>query len=149
VNCLRESVFFALLLLQGCATIYTDSGQGVTLITTCANSTKVVNSQCTLTTPRGVQTVITPAAVELLRTDKKVIIECDSPETGKGRAELNSSENLKWAGNLTPYNLPWNLFGGAIVGIIVDSATGASSEFPTSLTISLSCPSADKSEALT
>jgi hypothetical protein len=139
----RAFVFLVLALLQGCATIYTDSGQGVTLITTCANSTKVVNSQCALTTPRGIQTVTTPAAVELLRTDKRVTIECDSPETGKGRAELNSSENLKWAGNLTPYNLPWNLFGGAIVGIIVDSASGASSEFPKSLTISLACPSSN------
>lgn len=134
------------LLVSGCATIYTDSGQGVTLITTCVNSTRVVKSECTLTSPRGSQTVITPAAVELARTDKRVTIECDSRETGKGRAELSSVENLKWAGNLTPYNLAWNLFGGAIVGVVVDSASGASSEFPKSLTISLACPDApDKS----
>lgn len=126
----------AMSMISGCASIYTDATQAVTLITTCANSTRVIQSQCTLRTPRGAQTISTPGAVELSRTDQRVSIECESPETGKGRAEISSRENLNWAGNLNP----WNLVGTAIIGIIVDSASGATSEFPKSITIAMACP---------
>jgi len=126
------------LLISGCATIYTDSTQSVTFITTCNGSTKVVPAQCTLVTPRGTQRLTTPGVVELARTDSRVSIECDSAASGLGRAELKSSSNLSWTGNFAPFI---GGIAGGIVGGVVDSVSGASQEFPKSITISLACVS--------
>ena len=123
-------------LVVGCATIYTDPTQSVTFITTCANSTRVVVAQCSITSPRGIQKLNTPGVIELSRSDTRLAIECDSPESGFGRTELRADTSLKWTGNFAPFI---GGISGGIVGGLIDGASGASNEFPKSLTITLNC----------
>ena len=130
------SLLVAAALLTGCATIYTDSTQSVTFITTCENSTRVVPAECSIIGARGTQKISTPGVISLARTDTKLSIECDSPISGRGRAELTADANFKWTGNFAPFV---GGIAGGIVGGLVDVASGASNEFPRSITISLNC----------
>jgi hypothetical protein len=136
VNGLPFLLLAATVLLNGCATIYTDSTQSVTFITTCANSTRVVPAECAVIGPRGSQRISTPGVISLARTDTKLSVECDSPISGRGRAELAADANFKWTGNFAPFV---GGIAGGIVGGLVDAASGASNEFPRSITIQLNC----------
>ncbi len=122
--------------LGGCATIYTDSTQSVTFITTCANSTRVVPAECSIVGARGTQKVSTPGVIGLTRADKRLAVSCESPLSGRGHAELIADANFKWTGNFAPFV---GGIAGGIVGGLVDAASGASNEFPKSITIQLNC----------
>ena len=121
--------------IGGCATIYTDSTQPVTVMTVCEGSTRTVKTECELSGSGWRQTIITPSVVEVNRSADRIRIDCASPEIGRGTAELEASSNFKWASNINPFNL----VGTAVVGVLVDYASGASNEFPKSVTIVLRC----------
>ena len=125
--------------LSGCATIYSEPTQPVTFITTCANSTKVIAAQCQISTPKGTRSITTPGVIELSRTDAKVEVICTSANAAVGQTDVKPSDSLIWATNFVPFAIFYGGFITGIVGSVVDSATGASNDFPKSVTVALNC----------
>ncbi|MFZ9015346.1 MAG: hypothetical protein ACO21T_14990 [Alphaproteobacteria bacterium] len=89
-----------------------------TVMTACDGYSRIVKTECELSGPGWRQTIYTPSVVEVNRSADRIRIDCNSPEIGRGTAELEASSNFKWVGNINPFNL----VGTAVIGDIVDSA---------------------------
>ena len=120
----RAIAVLPLLALGACATIVEGDDQTVTVVT------DPVGAVCTLTREGGAVGVVnpTPGSIMLEKSKDDVSVICKKDGHFDETAVLSSSFQDMTIGNV--------IFGG-IVGVVVDSASGAMHEYPASVTILL------------
>lgn len=113
----------AFLLLSGCASITTGSGQTVAV-----NTGHITGAKCKVSNSRGTWYVdSTPGSVMLKRSDSDLTVSCETA-THIGHARASSHTKGRALGNL--------LCGG-IIGGAVDMSTGSAYEYPPEITVTM------------
>ena len=112
-----------LFLSAGCATIVSGTTQEIALTTPGAEG-----AQCSLTSPDGSYSVVTPGAVTVGRSKHDIKVRCVKPGFSDGTAVIVSTAEGWTAGNIVV---------GGPVGLITDSATGAQNEYPKKLKVAM------------
>jgi hypothetical protein len=117
------AVLSAALAVSGCATILDGTSQPIAVTTTPATG-----ALCTLSNPEGSWSVVTPGTVVVDKSEHNLVVQCSKSGFPDGTASI-PSDFSEW----TLVNIP---FG--VVGLGVDAATGAWSEYPDSFQVSMS-----------
>ena len=127
---LRISIVLLLVFLTGCASIMEGSDQGININTTgCENSGVII---CSVRNSEGASTITVPASVTVEKSRGPLTVTCEPRDkTAKGSRMVDSGYESMNAGNI--------LIGG-FIGIGVDAATGAMWKYPSSVVVSMSCP---------
>jgi hypothetical protein len=111
-------------LFGGCAAITEGTSQNLLVSTT-----PVSGASCQLQNPKGSWSVAsTPGTVEINKASGGLTVSCKHPQGGEGSALLESSLAAATFGNV--------LIGG-VVGVVVDTSTGAAYYYPDSVTVTL------------
>lgn len=109
------------LVVTGCASITNDTTTPVRFETLNAAGVEVKDAECKLENDYGVQTVKTPATVNVRRSSKDLQVTCVKSGEAEGRGVAISRANAGMAGNI--------LFGGGI-GAIIDHNKGTAYTYP-------------------
>jgi hypothetical protein len=107
--------------LSGCASIMKGSTQNIAI-----TSPPATGAHCTLTNPRGSWTVVTPGTVEVKRSKANIEIVCRREGFQDATAFIPSGFQNWTTGNL--------LIGG-VIGLGIDSATGATNDYPAAFAV--------------
>lgn len=115
------SIVLACAAMTGCASITNDTTTPVRFETFNAAGVEVKDVDCKLENDYGLQTVKTPATVNVRRSSKDLQVTCAKPGESDGRGVAISRANAGMAGNI--------LFGGGI-GAIIDHNKGTAYTYP-------------------
>jgi hypothetical protein len=107
-------------LFSGCAAITTGTTQPLT-VTTKQAGTNVVGASCELTNGKGTYYVTTPGTVTVTRSFSDMVVVCKKDPLADANMVVKSSVKAMAFGNI--------LLGG-IVGVVVDTSTGAAYDYP-------------------
>lgn len=113
-------------LVSGCATITGGETQSIMVASRDRLGAAVAEAQCTLESPRGKWSVVTPASVIVARSSDDIQIECRKEGMAPGLAKLISRAHGGMFGNI--------IFGGGI-GALIDHSKGTGYEYPNVATI--------------
>ena len=113
-------------LTSGCATITGGETQSIMVASRDKSGTAVADAQCTLESPRGKWSVVTPASVTVARSSDDIQVECKKEGMAPGLAKLISRAHGGMFGNI--------IFGGGI-GALIDHSKGTGYEYPNVATI--------------
>jgi len=110
--------------LPACATLTTGTSQTVTVVT------NPPGASCQLRRDNAVIATVatTPGTVEISKSSRDIAINCTRPGHNDGAGTLTAEFQAMTLGNI--------LIGG-LVGVIVDASSGASSNYATTITLSL------------
>ena len=111
---------------SGCATITGSETQSIMVASRDQSGAAVANAQCTLESPRGKWSVVTPASVTVVRSPDDIQVECRKDGMAPGLAKLVSRAHGGMFGNI--------IFGGGI-GALIDHGKGTGYEYPNVATI--------------
>jgi hypothetical protein len=111
------------LLLAACATITKGTTQLVAI-----DTPGVPGATCTIQTQSGPQTVVTPGSLTLKKGSDALPIQCVKECYINGASIIPSGTESMTAGNV--------IFGG-IIGLGVDSASGAMNKYPDMVTVAM------------
>src|SRR5438067_666925 len=111
------------LLLTGCATITKGTTQSVAI-----DTPGVPGATCTITTQNGPQMVTTPGTVVLTKGSTALPIQCTKECYLMGSSIIPSNTEAMAAGNV--------VFGG-LIGLGVDTASGAINKYPDIVTVAM------------
>jgi hypothetical protein len=129
---IRLSALWALapsLLLGGCASITSGTGQRIAVTTVCEGDI-VPAASCTLTNDKGSWELITPESTLIRKSYEQITVACSKAQS-KGSAKFVSKNN----------NGAWgNLLAGGLIGYAVDSGNGAGFNYPEEVAVVLSSP---------
>ena len=114
-------------LLSGCAAITTGSTQPLS-VTAKQAGTNVVGAACELTNGKGTYYVTTPGTVTVKRSYSDMVVVCKKDALPDANMTVKSSVKAMAFGNI--------LFGG-VVGVIVDTSTGAAYDYPPSFDLEM------------
>lgn len=106
---------------SACATITGSETQSIMLSSRDKSGAAVAEAQCTLESPRGKWTAVTPASVTVARSADDIQVECRKQGMAPGLAKLVSRAHGGMFGNI--------IFGGGI-GAIIDHTKGTGYEYP-------------------
>lgn len=123
----RGSWVWLAVVLPGCASITTGTGQDV-LIDTVADARPVSGASCEVSNDKGAWTVITPGKLQVKGSAKPLIIQCTHAQFERGYGSFESKAKSMAFGNI--------LIGGAI-GAAIDISSGAAFEYPGMLSVVL------------
>jgi hypothetical protein len=113
-------------LFSGCAAI-TGSTQPLS-VTTKQAGTSVVGAACELTNGKGTYYVTTPGTVTVKRSYSDMVVVCKKDPLPDANMTVKSSVKAMAFGNI--------ILGG-VVGVIVDTSTGAAYDYPTSFDLEM------------
>lgn len=113
---------FALLILNGCASIVNDSTQPMKLETRTADGKEVQGADCQISNDYGAISAKSGATAQVRRSSKDMDITCKHPANPDAVARAISRANAGLAGNI--------IFGGGI-GAIIDHNKGTAYTYPT------------------
>lgn len=114
-------------LFSGCAAITTGTTQPLT-VTTKQSGTNVVGASCELTNGKGTYYVTTPGTVTVTRSYSDMVVVCKKDPLPDANMTVKSSVKAMAFGNI--------LLGG-VVGVIVDTSTGAAYDYPSSFDLEM------------
>lgn len=117
-----------LALTTGCASIVGGTNQSISVETRSMGGDLVAGANCKLENPKGTWYVTTPGSVTIHRAYDDLSIYCTKTGEQPGIASAKSSTKGMAFGNI--------LFGG-VIGVGVDTATGAAYDYPTLITVQL------------
>ncbi len=117
----------ALSLLTGCASIVSGHNQPLS-VETRQNGVSVSDVNCTLTNGKGTWYVKTPGSVTVSRSAEDLSVRCEKEGIEPGITSVKSTTKAMAFGNI--------LFGG-IIGVGVDTATGAAFDYPTLISVEM------------
>jgi hypothetical protein len=120
--------FGAAALTTGCASIVGGTNQSISVETRSTSGEMVAGANCKLENPKGTWYVTTPGSVTIHRAYDDLSIYCTKAGEQPGIASAKSSTKGMAFGNI--------LFGG-LIGVGVDTATGAAYDYPTLITVQL------------
>ena len=112
-------------LSTGCASIVNGQNQSLSVKTSGAD-TEVVGAKCTLNSNKGTWYVTSPGSVTVQRSYNDLMVTCKKDGMEDGMGAIKSSTKPMAFGNI--------LFGG-IIGVAVDTSTGAAYDYPDLITI--------------
>jgi hypothetical protein len=115
------------LLFSGCAAITTGTTQPLS-VTTKQSGVAIVGASCELTNGKGTYYVITPGTVTVSRSFSDMIVVCRKDPLPDANMTVKSSVKGMAFGNI--------LVGG-LVGVIVDTSTGAAYDYPSSFELEM------------
>jgi hypothetical protein len=110
-------------LLAACATITTGTTQVIAV-----DTPGVAGATCTLSTQSGPQVLATPGTISLSKGSNPIPISCVKQCYVNGQSIIASNAQSMAAGNV--------IFGG-LIGLGVDSASGAMYKYPDMVTVSM------------
>lgn len=110
-------------MLVACATITTGTTQIIAV-----DTPGVPGAICTLSTQSGPQMVTTPGTISLSKGSNPIPISCAKPCYVNGQSIVGSNAQQMAAGNV--------IFGG-LIGLGVNSASGAMYKYPDMVTVSM------------
>lgn len=119
------SVFAALCMLGGCATIL-DSNQQQVQVQTVQDHREIAGAGCVLSNDAGRWFVTTPARLTIRKSKSPLRVDCRKDGGGWAYEKVASKQNGTLWGNIV-------LTAG--VGILVDRQTGAGFDYPAVLTV--------------
>lgn len=110
--------------LPACATLTTGTSQTVTIVT------NPPGASCQLRRDNAVIGTVstTPGTVEVSKSSRAIAVSCTRPGHNDSTGTLGAEFQAMTLGNV--------LIGG-LIGVIVDASSGASSSYPTTITMSL------------
>jgi uncharacterized protein YceK len=114
-------------LFSGCAAITTGSTQPLS-VTTKQAGTNVVGAARELTNGKGTYYVTTPGTVTVKRSYSDMVVVCKKDPLPDANMTVKSSVKAMAFGNI--------ILGG-VVGVIVDTSTGAAYDYPTSFDLEM------------
>lgn len=114
-------------LFSGCAAITTGTTQPLT-VTTNQAGISVVGASCELTNGKGTYYVSTPGTVTVSRSYSDMVVTCKKDPLPVAKMTVKSSVKGMAFGNI--------LLGG-VVGVIVDTSTGAAYDYPPSFDLEM------------
>lgn len=114
-------------LFSGCAAITTGSTQPLS-VTTKQAGTNVVGAACELTNGKGTYYVTTPGTVTVKRSYSDMVVVCKKDPLPDANMTVKSSVKAMAFGNI--------ILGG-VVGVIVDTSTGAAYDYPSSFDLEM------------
>lgn len=116
--------------LGGCASITGSTSQRVTVTPVCEGAIRAAT--CELSNDKGHWKLQAPGAAQVRKSTADLAVVCRAgPSTGRGSFVSKSNNNV--AGNL---------LAGGLVGLAVDSASGAGFDYPDELPVVLRPPCA-------
>ena len=104
----------------GCASIVSGNNQSLS-VTTQKNGSDVAGAKCSLVNDKGTWFLTSPGSVTVRRSYADLAVDCKMDGSDAGLASVKSSTKAMAFGNI--------LFGG-IIGVGVDTATGAAYDYP-------------------
>jgi len=107
--------------MTGCASLVNDSTNPVRFETYGANGVEIKDAECRYENDYGMNTVKTPATVNVRRSSKDLQVTCVKAGEADGRGVAISRANAGMAGNI--------IFGGGI-GAIIDHNKGTAYTYP-------------------
>lgn len=125
LSCRRLSAIVAIMGLSGCAAVVNTTYQVVAVDTVYLNG-KVGGVRCKLHNDKGVYQVTTPGTVAVRRDYGDLIAVCEKEGLPSGIASFSSQTGGAVAGNV--------LVGG-LLGVGVDTASGAAYDYPAVLRV--------------
>jgi hypothetical protein len=114
-------------LFSGCAAITTGTTQPLT-VTTKQSGINVVGAACELTNGKGTYYITTPGTVTVTRSYSDMVVVCKKDPLPDANMTVKSSVKGMAFGNI--------LVGG-LVGVIVDTSTGAAYDYPSSFDLEM------------
>jgi hypothetical protein len=114
-------------LLSGCASIVSGTNQVLSVQARKGNDA-VTGAACTLTNNKGTWFITTPGTVTIHRAYNDLNITCKKEGIDPGVAAIKSTTKGMAFGNL--------LFGG-LIGVAVDTGSGAAYDYPSLITINM------------
>ena len=107
-------------LASGCASIVGGTTQVISVVTH-QNEQSVEGARCEMVNSKGTYFVSTPGTATISRAYGELTIRCDKDGLPTGNAKVSSATKGLVAGNA--------LFGG-LIGVAVDTASGAAYDYP-------------------
>ncbi len=104
----------------GCASIVSGNNQSLS-VTTQKNGSDLAGAKCSLVNDKGTWFLTSPGSVTVRRSYGDLAVDCKMDGSDPGLASVKSSTKAMAFGNI--------LFGG-IIGVGVDTATGAAYDYP-------------------
>ncbi len=104
----------------GCASIVSGNNQSLS-VTTQKNGSDVAGAKCSLVNDKGTWFLTSPGSVTVRRSYGDLAVDCKLDGVEPGLASVKSNTKAMAFGNI--------LFGG-IIGVGVDTATGAAYDYP-------------------
>ena len=104
----------------GCASIVSGNNQSLS-VTTQKNGSDVAGAKCSLVNDKGTWFLTSPGSVTVRRSYADLAVDCKMDGSDAGLASVKSNTKAMAFGNI--------LFGG-IIGVGVDTATGAAYDYP-------------------
>lgn len=117
----------AILLSSGCASITTGTTQPLTVTTKQAGN-NIAGAACELTNGKGTYYVTTPGTVTVTRSFSDMVVVCKKDPLPDANMVVKSSVKAMAFGNI--------LLGG-LVGVVVDTSTGAAYDYPQSFELEM------------
>lgn len=115
-------------LSSGCASIVNGHNQSLS-VATLHQGQPVTDANCKLSNDKGVWFLKTPGSTTVRRSYENLAVACEKPGLDAGLTSAKSSTKAMAFGNI--------LFGG-IIGVGVDTATGAAYDYPDLITVEMS-----------
>lgn len=126
------SLSLGIVVTTGCASIVGGTNQPISVETRSTTGESIAGANCKLENPKGTWYVTTPGSVTVHRAYDDLSIYCTKTGEQPGIASVKSSTKGMAFGNI--------LFGG-LIGVGVDTATGAAYDYPTMITVQLASTS--------
>jgi hypothetical protein len=122
-----------MLLASGCASIVNGSTEQISVTTD-----PVAGANCELKNSEGTWQVTTPGTVEVNRARSDLNVTCTKDGYPTTATVMHSKMNFMTFGNV---------LAGGVIGVMVDSSTGANTEYETPINISLTGTPSDSKAA--
>ena len=109
----------------GCASIVSGQNQSISVLST-NQGADLAGARCSLVNDKGTWYATTPGSVTVRRSFNDLVVECAAEGAPRGSAAVKSSTKPMAFGNI--------LFGG-VIGVGVDTVSGAAYDYPTVITV--------------
>lgn len=117
ISTLAFSVVFS-----GCSTLTGEgTSQDLSIMTYAPDNTDLVGATCELKNDEGAWTAVTPATINVHRSNKDLLVKCTKEGYTDARASVVSKTKANMWGNI--------IFGGG-VGAIIDHNNGSAYKYP-------------------
>jgi len=113
------------LVCAGCASIVSGHNQSISVVST-NQGVDLIGAHCSLVNDKGTWYATTPGSVTVRRSFTDLAVDCAADTAPRGRVAVKSTTKGMVAGNL--------LFGG-VIGVGVDTVSGAAYDYPAVITV--------------
>ena len=114
-------------LCSGCASIVGGQNQSIS-VTTASDGKEVEGAKCSLQNDKGSWYATTPGSVTVRRSYADLLVTCKLDSVAPGTASVKSTTKALAFGNA--------IFGG-VIGVAVDTASGAAYDYPNSIRVAM------------